>query len=93
MAAADRPVISQETMSLTSELTGVCGFPITVDYTMTEIDRFFSDSSGVLTRASATGDEQDRFSANGKFEAFGQPMSFPPSHRPNEDEVNAKEAQ
>jgi len=25
------------------------------------------------------------------FEAFGLPMSFPPSHRPNEDEVNAKE--
>jgi hypothetical protein len=25
------------------------------------------------------------------FEAFGLPMSFPPSHRPYEDEVNAKE--
>jgi hypothetical protein len=25
------------------------------------------------------------------FEAVGLPMSFPPSHRPNEDEVNAKE--
>ena len=25
------------------------------------------------------------------FEAFGLPMSFSPSHRPNEDEVNAKE--
>jgi RNA polymerase sigma-70 factor, ECF subfamily len=25
------------------------------------------------------------------FEAFGLPMSFPPSHRSNEDEVNAKE--
>ena len=25
------------------------------------------------------------------FDAFGLPMSFPPSHRSNEDEVNAKE--
>ena len=25
------------------------------------------------------------------FEAFGLPMSFPPSRRSNEDEVNAKE--
>jgi hypothetical protein len=25
------------------------------------------------------------------FEAFGLPMSFPPSDRSNEDEVNAKE--
>jgi hypothetical protein len=27
----------------------------------------------------------------GAFVAFGLPMSFPPSHRPKEDEVNAKE--
>jgi hypothetical protein len=65
-AAANPPVIVQKTMSLTSELPGVCSFPITVDYTMSETDRFFSDSNGVLTRASATVKEQDTFSANGK---------------------------
>jgi len=65
-AAADQPVVVQKTSSLTSVLTGACPFSITVDSTMTETDKFFSDQSGVLTRASAHVDEQDSFSANGK---------------------------
>src|SRR5215467_12987099 len=65
-AAADQPVIVHKTSSLTSVLTGACSFSITVDSTMTETDRFFSDQSGVLIRASANVDEQDSFSANGK---------------------------
>jgi hypothetical protein len=66
-AAADQPVIVHKTSSLTSVLTGACPFSITVESTMTETDRFFSDQNGVLTRASANVDEQDSFSANGKF--------------------------
>jgi hypothetical protein len=66
MAVADQPVISHKTMSLTSVLTGTCSFPITVNYTMSETDRFFFDHNGTLTRASANVNEQDTFSANGK---------------------------
>jgi hypothetical protein len=47
-------------------LTGACSFPITVDFTASETDRFFFDQSGTLTRASANVNEQDTFSANGK---------------------------
>jgi hypothetical protein len=65
-AAADQPVVVQKTSSLTSVLTGACSFSITVDSTMTETDKFFSDQNGVLTMASAHVDEQDSFSANGK---------------------------
>ena len=65
-AAADPPVIVHKTSSLTSVLTGACPFSITVDSTMTETDRFFSDRNSVLIRASANVDEQDSFSANGK---------------------------
>ena len=65
-AAADQPVIVHKTSSLTSVLTGACPFPITVESTMTETDRFFSGQNGVLIRASANVDEQDSFSANGK---------------------------
>ena len=65
-AAADQPVIVHKTSSLTSVLTGACPFSITVNSTMTETDRFFSDQNGVLIRASANVDEQDSFSANGK---------------------------
>ena len=65
-AAADQPVIVHKTSSVASVLTGACPFSITVDSTMTETDRFFSDQNGVLIRASANVDEQDSFSANGK---------------------------
>src|SRR5215475_10775893 len=65
-AAADPPVVVHKTSSLTSVLTGACPFSITVDSTMTETEKFFSDQDGVLTRASAHVDEQDSFSANGK---------------------------
>src|SRR5215467_665279 len=65
-AAADGPVVVHKTSSLTSVLTGACPFSITVDSTMTETDKFFSDQNGVLIRASAHVDEQDSFSANGK---------------------------
>jgi hypothetical protein len=75
MAAADQPVIVHKTSSLTSVLTGACAFPITVDSTMTETDRFFSDDNGVLTRASAHVVEQDSFSANGQSLA-GDPYPF-----------------
>jgi hypothetical protein len=66
-AAADPPVIVHKTSSVTSVLTGACAFAITVDSTMTETDRFFSDQNGVLIKANANVDEQDSFSANGKF--------------------------
>jgi hypothetical protein len=66
VAAADQPVFVQKTSSATALLTNACSFPITVDSTMTESDRFFFDQSGVLTKASATSTEQDSFSANGK---------------------------
>jgi hypothetical protein len=66
MAAADKPVVVHKTSSLTSVLTGACSFPITVDSTMTETDKFFFDDTGVLTRALAHVDEHDSFSANGK---------------------------
>ncbi|HEV8105078.1 MAG TPA: hypothetical protein VGP69_15210 [Gaiellaceae bacterium] len=75
MAAADPPVITQKTSSLTTVLTGACAFPITVDATMTETDRFFSDQNGVLTMANANVTEQDSFSANGK-SLTGLPYSF-----------------
>jgi flagellar hook assembly protein FlgD len=65
-AAADQPVVVHKTSSLTSVLTGACPFSITVDSTMTETDRFYSDQNGVLIRANAHVDEQDSFSANGK---------------------------
>jgi hypothetical protein len=66
MAAASPPDISQKTFSGTSVLTGACSFPITVDSTVSETDRFFFDSSGTLTRAGANASELDAFSANGK---------------------------
>ena len=66
MAAADGPVVVHKKSSLTSVLTGACSFPITVDSTMTETDKFFSDDTGTLTSALAHVDEQDSFSANGK---------------------------
>ena len=75
MAAADQPEISQKTTSLTTVLTGVCSFPVAVDATMTETDRFFSDHDGVLTRASANVTEQDAFSANGE-SLTGLPYTF-----------------
>jgi hypothetical protein len=75
MAAADKPSISQKTTSAASVLTGACSFPITVDSSMTETDRFFVDESGALTRASANVVEQDTFSANGTSLA-GLPYSF-----------------
>lgn len=65
-AAAGQPVIVHKTSSVTSLLTGACPFAITVDSTMIETDRFFSDQNGVLIRANANVDEQDSFSANGK---------------------------
>ena len=65
-AAADQPVVVHKTSSLTSVLTGACPFAITVDSTMTETDKFFSDQNGVLIGASAHVDEQDSFGANGK---------------------------
>jgi hypothetical protein len=74
-AAADPPVIVHKTSSLTTTLTGACAFPITVDATMTETDRFFSDRNGVLTGANADVTEQDSFSANGK-SLTGDPYSF-----------------
>jgi hypothetical protein len=74
-AAANPPVVMQKTSSLTTTLTGACAFPITVDATMTETDRFFSDQNGVLTRANADVTEQDSFSANGK-SLTGDPYSF-----------------
>jgi hypothetical protein len=66
LAAADAPVIVHKMHSETDLLTGACSFPITVDATITETDRFFSDQNGVLTRANANFTEQDIFSANGK---------------------------
>src|SRR5215475_13347943 len=75
MAAADGPVVVHKTSSLTSVLTGACAFPITVDATMTETDRFFSDQNGVLTRANGDVTEQDSFGANGK-SLTGIPYSF-----------------
>jgi len=75
MAAADAPVVVQKTSSLTSVMTGACAFPITVDSTMTETDRFFFDHNGVLTRANAHVVEQDSFSANGDSLA-GDPYPF-----------------
>jgi len=75
MAAADGPVVVHKTSSLTSVLTGTCAFPITVDSTMTETDRFFSDENGLLIRASAHVVEQDSFSANGKA-LVGEPYTF-----------------
>ena len=74
-AAADQPIISQKTSSLTTTLTGACSFPITVTATMTETDRFYSDHDGVLTRATANVTEQDSFSANGK-QLTGLPYTF-----------------
>jgi hypothetical protein len=65
-ASADQPVITQKTTSATTVLSGACSFPITVDFTVSETDRFFSDQSGTLVRESAIADEQDTFSANGK---------------------------
>lgn len=74
VAAADPPVIMTKTSSLTTVLTGACSFPITVDATMTETDRFFF-AGGVLTAANANVTEQDSFSANGK-SLTGLPYSF-----------------
>ena len=73
-AAADAPVVVHKTSSLTSVLTGACAFPITVDSTMTETDRFFFDD-GVLARANAHVVEQDSFSANGR-SLVGVPYPF-----------------
>ena len=66
MASADQPVITQKTTSTTAVLTGACSFPITVDFTVSETDRFFFDQSGTLIRESALAKEQDAFTANGK---------------------------
>lgn len=66
MAAADPPITTQSALSETSDLTGACSFPITVDSTGTVVLTEFFDNSGVLTRASAHLNEQDTFTANGK---------------------------
>jgi hypothetical protein len=66
MASADQPVITQKTTSSTAVLTGACSFPIAVDFTVSETDRFFFDQSGTLIRESALAKEQDAFTANGK---------------------------
>jgi hypothetical protein len=66
MASADQPVITHKTTSATAVLTDACSFPITVDFTVSETDRFFFDQSGTLIRESALANEQDTFSANGK---------------------------
>jgi hypothetical protein len=74
LAAANAPVIVHKTHSETNVLTGACAFPVTVDSTITETDRFFSDQNGVLTGANANFTEQDTFSANGK-SLTGDPYS------------------
>jgi hypothetical protein len=66
MATADQPVITHKTTSATTVLTGACSFPITVDFTVSETDRFFFDTSGTLIRESAQANEQDTFTANAK---------------------------
>jgi hypothetical protein len=66
MATADQPVITHKTTSATIVLTGACSFPITVDFTVSETDRFFFDTSGTLIRESAQANEQDTFTANAK---------------------------
>ena len=75
MAAADQPEVVHKTNTGTSVLTGTCSFPITVDFTANETDRFFSDQSGMLIRANAHVTEQDTFSANGK-SLNGVPYTF-----------------
>jgi hypothetical protein len=75
LAAADQPTIVHKTASQTGVLTNACSFPITVDSTMTETDRFFFDRSGALTMANANVTAQDTFSANGK-SLTGLPYTF-----------------
>jgi hypothetical protein len=75
IASADQPTIVHKTTSQTGVLTNACTFPITVDSTMTETDRFFFDQSGALTMANANVTEQDTFSANGK-SLTGLPYSY-----------------
>jgi hypothetical protein len=65
-AAADQPATSHETLSGTAELTDICSFPVTVDFTANVTETEFVDTSGNLTRVDLHLVEQDTFSANGK---------------------------
>ncbi len=75
-AAADKPTRTEFTgLTGSTVLTGVCSFPVTVDYTISgfEIDHF--DKSGAFTRIFFHQVEQDTFTANGKM-LVGLPYTF-----------------
>jgi hypothetical protein len=75
-AAAAPPLIEElPPFELSTVMTGVCPFPVTVDSTLTGSQITFFDQAGNVTRVEITTHEQDNFSANGKT-LVGSPFSF-----------------
>src|SRR5262249_19736746 len=61
------PPVKQD-IDITSQvvLLDICGFPVTIDFTVTGTLTSFFDKSGNLVRVALETVEQDTFSANGK---------------------------
>lgn len=65
-ASAAGPVKSTYTFTATTELTGVCSFPVEVTGTVTATELDFLDETGAPVHILIHAVEQDVFSANGK---------------------------
>jgi hypothetical protein len=74
-AAADKPIVTTYTSTLSAVLTDVCSFPITVDSSATIRETDFVDRSGAVTRILLHVVEQDVFTANGN-SLTGIPFTF-----------------
>lgn len=74
-AAAAEPVREDFTRDGTAVLTGVCSFPVTVEFTQTGTDTLFFAQDGTLKRVKGHVVEQDVFTANGKT-LVGLPYTF-----------------
>jgi hypothetical protein len=65
-AAADQPVLYPATVTYSTQLSGVCEFPVDLSLVANGIGIDFYNKSGGLTRTFNHAVEQDTFTANGK---------------------------
>jgi hypothetical protein len=63
---AAKPVKVPVDFAGTAPVSGICSFPITVDFHVTGTSTFYLDGNGVVIREEDHWFEQDTFSANGK---------------------------
>jgi hypothetical protein len=78
---AAKPVKVPVDFAGTAPVSGICSFPITVDFHVTGTSTFYLDGNGVVIREEDHWFEQDTFSANGKTgvgdgERFNQSWTF-----------------